>query len=330
VKILEGFLDLDPLPGPLVATIGNFDGAHRGHQRIFARVLDRARALQCPAYAVTFDPHPLKILRPDQAPRMILTRGQKIEILSDYGLDGVVFIPFDPSVADLKPELFVTDFLLDRLRVRELYIGVDFRFGRGRRGDLALLRTMSAELGGQPGAKRGGGGSRTFTVESVDVVRRDGDRISASLIREALSRGDVRAAGEMMGRPYEAIGLVIHGAGRGRSQGSPTANLDVANEMIPGSGVYVTEARLGEDLHPSLTNIGVRPTFEQAGFAIETWLPGFTGDIYGRHLRVLFHDRVRDEIKFSSPEALREQIGRDLRVMREYFTSRDHGAEPAR
>ncbi|MGH9317677.1 MAG: riboflavin biosynthesis protein RibF, partial [Thermoanaerobaculia bacterium] len=320
VKIVNGFLDLDPFPQPVVATIGNFDGMHLGHQRIFARVRERAASRGLPAWAVTFDPHPLTILRPDRAPRMILTRGQKIDILRAEGFDGVLFIPFDLAISEVEPERFVEEFMIGRLRVAEIYIGVDFRFGRGRRGDLELLRRMAA------GAERAGGPA--FRVESAEIVRRGEERISASLIREALAAGDVAAAAEMMGRPYEAIGDVVRGAGRGRSQGAPTANIEVANEVIPASGVYITETVLASSRHPGLTNIGTRPTFEGAGFAVETWLPDFKGDLYGRRLRVSFHARIRDERKFPSAGALREQIGRDLEVMRAFFAAR--GQEPSR
>lgn len=305
MRVLNGFLGLKNAPRACVATIGNFDGVHLGHQRILEKVRERARALRIDALAVAFDPHPLKILRPDKAPRTILTRQQKVEILAAQGMDLLLFIPFSHETAQVEAERFVEEFLIGTLGVRELYVGVDFRFGKDRKGDLALLRQAASE--------------RRFVVESLETVSRGGERVSASRIRAALERGDVREARAMMGRPYEAIGEVVRGAGRGRAQGAPTANLAVANEVIPASGVYLTETRLEERLFPSLTNIGTRPTFENAGFAVETWLPDFTGDLYGHRLRVLFHERIRDEIKFASPEALRQQIDRDLQSMRDYF-----------
>jgi len=330
VKISTGFLDLEGPPGPRdrpVATIGNFDGAHLGHQAIFAKVRERAAATRAPSLAITFDPHPLKVLRPSAAPRMILTRLQKIEIIQAAGFDHLVFIPFSAEIAGVEAEAFFGDFLVGRLGLRELYTGVDFHFGRGRRGDVEMLRRLGAD--------------RDIVVESVDVVTKGGERISASRIREALSRGRVEEARDLMGRPYEAIGEVVHGAGRGRGQGSPTANIEALNEMLPASGVYITEARLhdgtatnaapvrglepGHSL-PGLTNIGTRPTFEEAGFAFETWMPDFSGDLYGRKLRVTFHARVREERKFPSAEALREQIGRDHEAMREWFRRRGEGA----
>jgi riboflavin kinase/FMN adenylyltransferase len=328
VRISNGFLDL-PRPGTAapgdaasagrarsdgpVATIGNFDAAHLGHRRIFERVLERANTLGAPAVAITFDPHPMKILRPAVAPRMILTRLQKIEILQEAGFDGAIFIPFDAAIAEIEAERFVREFLVGRVGIREIYTGVDFRFGRGRLGNPELLHRMGAELG--------------YRFESVPIVELDGVRISASRIREALAAGDVEGARAMMGRPYEAIGDVVHGAGRGRTQGAPTANIEVANEMLPRGGVYVTEARLDRAAgHPSLTNIGTRPTFENAGFAFETWLPDFKGDLYGRRLRVRFLARVRDEMKFPNAEALRDQIERDLAVMRDHF--RKSGGQP--
>jgi riboflavin kinase/FMN adenylyltransferase len=332
MRILEGFLDLPPASGSCVATIGNFDGMHLGHQRIFARVRERAGAEGLPSAVVTFDPHPLKVLRPEAAPRMILTRQQKIEILREQGFDTLVSIPFGPEVADVEPERFVSEFLAARLGIRELYIGVDFRFGRRRRGDLELLRKQGALHG--------------ITVASVETVLHDGARIGASRIRNAIARGDVAEAWKMMGLPYEAEGLVVHGAGRGRGQGAPTANLQVANELIPASGVYITWTRLGGGApgdagsaptatppggtgtaessplgagRPGLTNLGTRPTFDGVDFAVENWLPDFSGDLYGRRLRVRFLERVRDERKFPDADALKEQIGRDLQAMRTWF-----------
>jgi riboflavin kinase/FMN adenylyltransferase len=309
VNVLDGFTDLVPMPGPTVATVGNFDGVHIGHQRIFARVRERAAALGIPAVAVSFDPHPLTILAPPRAPRMILTRRQKTEILAGLGVDTLVFLPFTAEIARMEPESFIEEFLARVLRIHELYIGVDFRFGLERRGDLDLLQRFGA--------------ARGFAVESVEIVLHNDERVSASLIRKALARGDVRSAREMMGRPYVAIGEVVRGAGRGRTQGSPTANLAVENEMVPGTGVYITQAELAGRSHPSLTNIGTRPTFEGAGFAVETWLPDFSGDLYGQSLRVAFLERLRDEIKFPSPAALQEQIARDLASMRAYFVRRN-------
>ncbi len=309
MNVLDGFTNLATMPGPTIATVGNFDGVHIGHQRIFARVRERAAALGFPAVAVSFDPHPLTILAPPRAPRMILTRRQKTEILAELGVNTLVFLPFTAGIARMEPESFIEEFLVRVLRIHELYIGVDFRFGLERRGDLGLLQRFGA--------------ARGFAVESVEIVLHNGERVSASLIRKALARGDVRPAREMMGRPYVAIGEVVRGAGRGRTQGSPTANLAVENEMLPGTGVYITRAELAGRSHPSLTNIGTRPTFEGAGFAVETWLPDFSGDLYGQTLRVAFLERLRDEIKFPSSAALQEQIAHDLASMRAYFAGRN-------
>ena len=289
-----------------MATIGNFDGVHLGHQRILEKVRERARALRIDALAVAFDPHPLKILRPDKAPRTILTRQQKVEILAAQGMDLLLFIPFSHETAQVEAERFVEEFLIGTLGVRELYVGVDFRFGKDRKGDLALLRQAASE--------------RRFVVESLETVSRGGERVSASRIRAALERGDVREARAMMGRPYEAIGEVVRGAGRGRAQGAPTANLAVANEVIPASGVYLTETRLEERLFPSLTNIGTRPTFESdSANSVETYVMNWSGDLYGDVVRVRFLHRLRDEKKFGSIDELTSQIERDVSLSRGYF-----------
>ena len=329
MKVIEGFLDL---PGASanagdgsVGTIGNFDGAHLGHQRIFASVRRVAQASGLPPVLITFDPHPLTVLRPEAAPRMILTRSQKIEIFAAEGFDRLYLIPFDRTIAAIEAEAFVAEFLVGRVGIRHLFVGVDFRFGRARRGDLELLR--------REGTRHG------FAVESVETVQHEGTRISASRIREALKAGQVAAAWAMMGRPYEAAGTVVRGAGRGHGQGAPTANLQVENGILPASGVYVTWTRIEGDEapptpapsavagnpagwgagFPGLTNLGTRPTFDGGAFTVENWLPGFSGDLYGRRLRVKFLERVRDERKFPDPGALREQIGRDLETMRAFF-----------
>ncbi len=316
MRLIRGFREL-PVQPPRVAAIGNFDGAHLGHQAIFARVRERARATGLPAAVITFDPHPLQVLAPERAPKMILTGAQKIEILEQAGFDTLVLIPFDRSIAAVPAEEFVRAFLVQVLSLRELYVGVDFRFGRGRAGDLALLQRV--------------GGPAGLTVESVPTGSHAGERISASRLREALAAGDVAGAAAMMGRPYEAVGTVVRGAGRGKKQGSPTANLEVENGIVPANGVYITDLQVcsagqpGQDgglppaegaAHEGLTNVGVRPTFESAGFAVETWLPGWSGDLYGRLVRLRFHERIRSEQAFPSPDALRARIALDLEALR--------------
>lgn len=315
MEILTGFGNLASLETSVVATIGNFDGVHLGHQALFSEVRAEAVRRGFLSAAVTFDPHPLRVLAPDHAPKMILTRRQKIEIIGALGMDLIVFIPFDREVAAVPAEEFAKRFLTGRLHVACLIVGQDFRFGRGRAGDVSLLRQIGPACG--------------FEVRTAPVIEKEGVRISASQVREAIVRGDVQRAAALMGRPYILLGTVVAGAGRGRTLKIPTANLEPENELLPGDGVYVTETMIELEWHPGLTNVGSRPTFKGAGFAIETYLPDFDGDLYHERIRVRFLERIRDEKKFESPEALKTQIADDLRRMRERFSSpRQPGGVP--
>ena len=307
MEILTGFGNLTSPRGPLVATIGNFDGLHRGHQVLFREVRAEADRRGLDAAAVTFDPHPLRVLDPAHAPKMILTRRQKIEILGSLGMDLIVFIPFDRDVAAVPAEEFARRFLTGRLHVACLIVGEDFRFGRNREGDARMLGRLGPECG--------------FEVRTAKLVGSGGARISASQLREAIARGDVVRAAELMGRPYVLLGRVVHGAGRGRRMKIPTANIEPENELIPADGVYATETMVELEWHSSLTNVGSRPTFDGAGFAIETYLPDFEGNLYNERIRVRFLERIRDEKRFESAEALRAQIALDTKRMRELFAA---------
>ena len=303
MEIVTGFGNLASPDRPVVATIGNFDGLHLGHQALLAQVVAEAGRRGLHASVVTFNPHPLRVLAPDRAPRMILTRRQKIELLGSYGIDLIVFIPFTEAVASVPAEEFASRFLTGRLHVECLIVGEDFRFGKGRAGDVALLRSLGPKLG--------------FEVRSADLVVNGGARISASQVREAIETGQPEKAAALMGRPYVLLGRVVHGAGRGRVLSFPTANVEPESELIPGPGVYITETLVELEWQPSVTNVGVRPTFGDNSLAIETYLPDFSGSLYGHRIRVRFLERLRDERKFDNAEALQRQIAEDVRRMRE-------------
>ena len=307
MEIVTGYGGLASPEGPLAATIGNFDGVHLGHQALIARARSEARSRGLSAAVVTFDPHPLRVLAPERAPKMILTRRQRIEILASLGIDRIVFIPFSREIAGIPAEEFVRRFLVDRLRAAVLVVGQDFRFGKDRAGDVSMLRRLGAVCG--------------FEVFDVAAVELGGTRVSASQVREAILSGRMRRAAELMGRSFVLVGEVVHGEGRGRTIGIPTANLAPENEIVPGSGVYITQTLVELEWHPSLTNIGSRPTFEGAGFAIETWLPEFEGNLYNQRLRVRFIEKIRDEKRFESSVALRAQIAEDLDRLRAWSRS---------
>lgn len=298
MKILFTPDDLeDALPHP-VAAVGNFDGVHLGHQRILATLRERAQALGGTVVVITFNPHPQRVLHPDTAPRLIATRNQKVAWLEAAGVDLMLDLPFTRELAALTPEAFVDRVLLRGLKVSEVHIGRNFRFGLNRAGDFATLEDL--------GRRRG------FTAMPVEGVRHGGDPVSSSRIRQALGAGQVREAARLLGREEELVGQVVAGDARGRLMGFPTANLAVENELVPFTGVYATRLLVDGNPRPAVTNIGSRPTFPGAGSAVETHILDYSGDLYGQQVRLRFVQRLRDERRFSGLDELREQIAVDV------------------
>jgi len=301
---------LDNLPAALpflVLTIGNFDGVHRGHQRILARVVRRARARRGTAAALTFHPHPARVLgRP--APPLLTTLKQKLALLEAAGLDLALVLPFTRALSRLTPRQFVERIISRRLRARRLYVGPNFRFGHRAAGDVRLLRRLAGELG--------------FALEVVPRVRVNGRTASSTLIRRLIAAGRVRSAARLLGRPYALTGRIQPGKGRGGPLGFPTLNLSPEQECLPARGVYLTETLVGGRLFPSATNVGVRPTFGGARLVVESHLLGFARTLRRGPLEVRFHERLRAEKKFASPAALRAQIARDVRRARRFFLRR--------
>jgi riboflavin kinase/FMN adenylyltransferase len=296
------FHDLPPGQAPFprtVVTIGNFDGVHLGHQAILGRVLKRARELEAQAVAVTFEPHPLKVLRPGLDLPLLTTPEQKIARIEASGLDAVVVLPFTPEFAGLPAREFVQRYFLERLRVREVVVGHDYCFGRGREGNIDLLKEMGRVHG--------------FSVQVVWAVEVEDAVVSSSLIRAMLRLGKVEEAARLLGRNYEVAGRVVKGKGRGGAiLGIPTANIRPANELLPGTGVYAVRAlRAGRNLLGA-ANIGACPTFENGEFSLEVHLLDFSGDLYGEDLQVEFVARLRGERRFPSIEALAAQIHADI------------------
>lgn len=298
-----------------VATVGNFDGLHRGHQAIVATVLDRSRATGGSSLLVTFDPHPLKVLAPERAPRMLATRRQKLALIEAAGIEFLLVLPFTVELAEVPAERFVRGHLAGGLGVREVYVGANFNFGHGREGNADLLVRLCGELG--------------IRAAQVGEVRCLGSLVSSSRIRRAIQAGEVELARELLGRPYVLEGAVIHGESRGAALGFPTANLATENELVPQDGVYVSEAVIDGAVHPAVTNIGGRPTFAGASFAVESHFLDSPGDLYGRPLEVRFLARLRPELKFDSPRALVDQVRRDIQRARDYFSGRWEPSPPA-
>lgn len=307
------------LPRPSVVTVGNYDGIHRGQRAVLDRVVARARALGLPAVLVTFEPHPLAVLAPSQAPATLLTRGQKVRLLAATGIDLMAVIPFTPDFAATRAEEFVRDFLVARLGVRELYVGRQFAFGKSREGDLSLLSRLGEELG--------------FAVIGLEEERADGDLVSSTRIRRALASGDVELAAALLGRPYGLTGRIVEGDRLGRRLGWPTVNLRPDGELLPLEGVYATRVGFLEGPDPaqtfdSVTNIGRRPTVDGSRRrVVESHILDFDRDVYGAAIELFFHKRLRDEMLFPSVTELSAQIGRDAQHSREYFAllRRSHG-----
>jgi riboflavin kinase/FMN adenylyltransferase len=286
-------------------TLGNFDGVHLGHQKAFALLRERAGDLRAPSVAVTFEPHPVSVLRPERAPKRILTPKQKQEVIDAQGIDHLVVIHFTKEFSLLTAEEFVDRVLVRKLRAAELVLGANFRFGRGREGDLESLRKLGAGLG--------------FVVHQVEAARYKGEVLSSSRIRKSLEEGAVDEAKAMLGRPHFLDGEVVRGDGRGKLMGFPTANLKVDGDVIVADGVYVTEATVSGTTVSGMTHVGRRPTFGLEERTVETHLFDFDRDLYGARIRLRFHHRIRGTVKFSSAEALQEQLRRDRDEARRFL-----------
>lgn len=287
-----------------VVTIGNFDGVHLGHRAILDRVRQRAQELGGQAVAVTFNPHPVKVLRPEVNLPLLTTQEQKLKLLADAGLDAVVVLPFSLEFAALPAQDFVRQYFCERLRAREVVVGHDYCFGRGREGNIDLLREMGAVHG--------------FTVQVVWAVEVQGAVVSSSLIRAMLRLGKVTEAARLLGRPYGVTGRVVQGKGRGaKLLGVPTANLLTPNELLPACGIYAVWVRRGDAILPGVANIGTCPTFDNSELSLEVHLLEFSGDLYDEALEIQFVTRLREEQRFPSLEALAAQIHADIVAARQ-------------
>lgn len=305
MKIFHGIENANILK-PTVLTLGVFDGLHLGHQRIMQTVVDRAKVVEAHATAITFDPHPRAVLHPESAPPLLQTLDQRLANLEVLGIEQAIVVPFTREFASQPAEDFLSTVIHERLHAKEVYLGKGFAFGKNRGGNIELLRQKSKELG--------------FDADEVDEVQIRGIRISSSAIRKLLSEGRINLARRMLGRPYGVEGVIIRGNRRGHTIGFPTANLKPHNRVIPRYGVYATATLIGGIWRKSITNIGVRPTFENDSEpSIETFVFDFDGDLYGDALRVRFLHRIRDERKFNGIDELKAQIEKDTARARNYF-----------
>lgn len=294
------------LQTPTVLTMGVFDGLHVGHQTIIRRVVERAAALACTPTVVTFDPHPRAVLHPETAPPLLQTLGQRLEALRILGVRQTLVLPFNRELAALTAAEFAQTILFTALRPREIHLGENFVFGRGRQGNIATLRCLGADYG-----------CAAYEVEAV-VLR--GKRVSSTRLREAIQSGRINLARRMLMRPYGVEGEVVAGRRLGRTIDFPTANIAVVNRVLPADGVYVTATLIQGVWRRSVTNIGFRPTVGgDSRRMVETHILDFDGDLYGTALRTRFLHRLRPERKFAGLEELRAQIARDVARARRYF-----------
>jgi riboflavin kinase/FMN adenylyltransferase len=308
VKVLHSISELSSLPGPLFLAIGVFDGVHLGHQAVISTSAQHAKENSGTAVVVTFDPHPVKVLRPDSAPHLITATQHKIALIRDLGVGYLLVLHFDQAFAATSPEDFVRQLVESANPLREICVGHEWAFGKGRSGNLALLKKL--------------GVAQDFNVIGVEAVKVNGEVVSSTAIRRAIEEGNLVKATQMLGREYTILGTVVRGEQLGRKLGFPTANLSAHSEQFPPNGVYVTEARLGETLYRGVANLGFRPTVASGKpeRLLELHLFDLDREIYGEEMEVRFLRYLRREQKFANVEELRAQIAADVEQARESFS----------
>jgi riboflavin kinase/FMN adenylyltransferase len=289
---------------PVALTIGNFDGVHRGHQAMLTRLIEAAEDLRLPSAVMTFDPHPREFFAPHTAPPRLFNLRAKLEFFRAFGIERVYVVRFDGRLASLPADAFVEDVLVSRLAVRWVLVGDDFRFGKGRAGDLTTLRAHA----------------RTFSVETMATIAVEDERASSTAVREALARGDIEHATALLGRPYAIAGRVIHGEKLGRKLGFPTANIALKRRP-PVSGIFAVNVHgLPGGPRAGVASVGTRPTITSSErVLLEVFLFDFDAPIYGKRLVVEFLHKLRDEARYPDLDSLTRQIGADVREAREYF-----------
>jgi riboflavin kinase / FMN adenylyltransferase len=301
--------NLNELKNPLinpVLTIGNFDGVHKGHLSLFDKVKERAGLIGGQSALMTFEPHPLKVMKPGNGPPLITPTSQKLELISETGIEVIFCLPFTVQFATVSARDFVQKILIEKIGIKELVVGYDYSFGHRREGNIQLLQEMGKEMG--------------FTVHVLGPIRVDGTLVSSTSIRTLVLDGRVQEASKLLGRDYEISGTVIQGKNRGgRLLGFPTANLKVADELTPKSGVYAVKVLFRDQNFRGVTNIGYNPTFGNGTLSIETHLLDFSGDLLGESIRVKFIGRIRDEKTFQTVEDLSRQISMDILEAKKLF-----------
>jgi riboflavin kinase / FMN adenylyltransferase len=288
-----------------VVTLGNFDGIHLGHQALIRSIVEAGKGLGRPSVVLTFEPHPLKVLAPDRAPKLILTHKDKMRLFQSLGIDIVVIQAFDAAFANVEAEDFVRAFLMDRLKTKEIWVGRDLRFGKGRKGSVNDLIRWGNAFG--------------FTIRTIEPIVIGGIRVSSSRIRELVEQGRVDEAMPLLGRYHFISGKIVAGHRRGRDLGFPTANIATRNEVLPLDGIYATLLQIRDTQLLSVSSIGMNPTFGEASRTIESFILDFDRDIYGESVKLSFVKRIREEKKFDSADQLAAQMHRDVNTAESIF-----------
>lgn len=306
MKFIRGIYNLTQQHRGCVLTIGNFDGFHRGHQALMAELVEEGRKRQLPVIVMLFEPQPLELFAGDKAPARLMRLREKLKYLKQAGVDAVLCVRFDRRFAAHSAQSFISELLVEKLNVKFLAVGDDFRFGAGRQGDFLLLQKAGAEYG--------------FDVISTQTFCDGGKRISSTAVRQALAQDDFVQAQTLLGHPFSISGRVVHGDALGRTIGFPTANLPLRRTVTPVKGVFAVEVLgLGEHPIPGVANIGTRPTVKGLRQQLEVHLLDTHMNLYGRHIDVVLKQKIRDEQRFASLDALKEQIAKDVVTARQFF-----------
>jgi len=307
------FDHLDKIHEPFknaVITIGNFDGVHIGHQALFHEVIDKAETIDGTSIAMTFEPHPLRVLKPNGHPPLITLYEQKVELIERTGIDVLICVPFTEAFASLSADQFIRDLLVKKIGMKSIVVGEDYRFGKNREGNIDMMRSYGPDYGFE-----------VIVADWIKTPKGFTDRISSTRIRELITDGHMAEAGKMLGRCYQIRGQVVTGRDRGgRLLGIPTANINLNDELCPKTSIYAVTVECRGNQHNGVANIGYSPTFEDHEFTVEVHILDFNDNIYGKKIRVNFINRIRDEIKFSNISALIDQIKKDIATAREIFS----------
>jgi riboflavin kinase/FMN adenylyltransferase len=313
MKIIDGLKNISQPFKNAVITIGNFDGVHIGHQALFHEVIEKAAAIDGTSIAMTFEPHPLRVLQKNSLPPLITVYEQKNELIGRTGIDVLICIPFTREFAALSAEEFIKDLLVTKIGLRVIVVGKDYTFGRNREGNLSVLKSYASELGYE-----------VIVADWIKAEREVTDRISSTKIRELIMAGEVEPARKMLGRHYQIRGLVVKGRDRGgKLLGIPTANINLQDELCPKTGIYAVTVEHHRQLYKGVANIGYSPTFDDNQFTVEVHLLNFSENIYGQKIRVNFIQRIRDEKKFGGIADLKEQIHEDIKTARKILAAYD-------